>query len=367
MSGMADIRKVLDTIPARRERTKPDLFSISGHAHYEDVLSNWYKYLFDPTADHGLGHAFLHALYKLAGRTMPFRNGVHVEREWSTPEGKAIDLVIHDGVRQGRKLKADHALIIENKVYHWLANDLGIYWNVALNQEADRLGVVLSLNPITIDHPRFINITHHRLLGAVFSDLGATMPDRTKIYLNDLRSNLDRLTQNMAYNDRVGFYLNNASAINEAIALRNETRQYLTSELSIVARNLGGMKLQNWADKYWYIYRTDADRVYYTILLDEMLDKGDALHVMIELNGVDKQRIDELEWAYAHLLGEALVAGRPYREGKDWVQYTGIRIPISPEERGRLADVVTTAVKTHLQELFAAIAAIENVQQPGHS
>ena len=43
----------------------PTIFDISGYPHYEDVISNWYAFFFDPLAEHSLRDLFLQSLIEI--------------------------------------------------------------------------------------------------------------------------------------------------------------------------------------------------------------------------------------------------------------------------------------------------------------
>ncbi len=95
---------------------------ISGYPHYENVASNILGFYFDPAAEHGLKDLLLSAFFQMTGtRNVPATGKVKVNREWGTDEGKRIDLIISSET---------FTIGIENKIYHWLANDLEDYAQV---------------------------------------------------------------------------------------------------------------------------------------------------------------------------------------------------------------------------------------------
>jgi len=108
----------------KRSRT---FMEVSGYPHYENVCSNILKFFFDPAAEHGLGDLFLLAFFRMAGITEPpDTDNIQVSTQQRTAAGNFIDLIIDS---------EEFIIGIENKIFHWLANDLDDY-----GKHLDRLG-----------------------------------------------------------------------------------------------------------------------------------------------------------------------------------------------------------------------------------
>lgn len=100
---------------------------VSGYPHYENVCSNILSFYFDPAAEHGLKYLLLKAFLRMAGSPeVTLQGKVSVSREYGTNGGNRIDLVVEGEF---------FTIGIENKIFHWLANDLTDYARVI-----DRLG-----------------------------------------------------------------------------------------------------------------------------------------------------------------------------------------------------------------------------------
>ncbi len=94
-------------------------FSIGGRGYYENPTSDVLAFFMRPDELHGLGSLFLRAFFEVLGvdhSLLSFEN-VTVSRE-EPLEGGRIDLFVRG---QG------WSLVIENKIRHWLANDLTAY------------------------------------------------------------------------------------------------------------------------------------------------------------------------------------------------------------------------------------------------
>ena len=138
-------------------------FDIAGISHNENAWSDIYAYFFAPNNPHNLGKTFIDCLIRLIkeknNHTHRFDlpesvSNVNVYREVATKKDGRIDLLI---------FADDNAIIIENKVYHNLTNDLGDYMQLVQNYGNKRIGVILTLNPIHVSNDRYVNITHHEL------------------------------------------------------------------------------------------------------------------------------------------------------------------------------------------------------------
>lgn len=114
---------------------------VAGYPHYENVCSNLLAFYLDPNAEHEMGTLVLESLLDLApDQTQPVElNQITIEREYSTAKNQRIDLVLEG---------SSHVISIENKVYHWLANDLAHY--------AETVESIAAPNRQTINFAHFV-------------------------------------------------------------------------------------------------------------------------------------------------------------------------------------------------------------------
>ena len=76
--------------------------------------------------------------------------------EIKTKQGNRIDISIFNKAQQ-------KAIIIENKIYHHLDNDLSDYWSHYNYPDTNKIGILLTLKPHGIPTEvagKFVNITH---------------------------------------------------------------------------------------------------------------------------------------------------------------------------------------------------------------
>ncbi len=108
-----------NTIPkTKRKRT---FMEISGYPHYENVCSNILQFFLNPTNEHELYDLVLISLSKLAQiglYTEYYQGNISVQREVETINGGRLDLLI---------ITKNYVIGIENKVFHFLDNDLKDY------------------------------------------------------------------------------------------------------------------------------------------------------------------------------------------------------------------------------------------------
>ncbi len=180
--------------------TLPTFFSIAGIGHRELPLSNTYAFFFRSDAPHRLGSLFREALLDVIHRKeaapaeRPTSIGpTHAAREYPMNLGQALDLLVHDGPAERSLQGASFVLLIENKVNHWVANNLTNYWASIPNLDY-KVGIVLGKRAEAVEHP-WLYITHLELARAVELRLGPVVSQVHPRYLPVLLHFLDHLKQ----------------------------------------------------------------------------------------------------------------------------------------------------------------------------
>lgn len=173
---------------------------ISGFPHYENVCSNILAFFFDPAEEHGFGDLLLRAFFKMVAENPPadwnepeIPNEVTISREYPAPNRQRIDLVI----------EAETFVIgIENKIFHWVANDLENYATVidGLGGNKPRVKAILCLRSQPNDTPPsggFIRYTYPDLWSHVRDLLGHSITNASNKWLIHLTEFMDT-TNNLA-------------------------------------------------------------------------------------------------------------------------------------------------------------------------
>ncbi len=333
---IADLIRSYTTETDVQSSVEKNIMSIAGIEHLENIWSNIYSYFLDERASHGLGSVFLKCLeqliFKKSGRIVDL-SGAVIEREVSTIKGNRIDLLIQTSGK---------SVIIENKVFHHLNNDLDDYWLSVGGDDVSKTGIVLTLSHIMTNNPHFINITHLEWVTEVEQEIitrHIVLDSATSILLNDFINNIKQVSPAMNEND-VSFYLTNRLAINELHQVASKYRNWLqllfTKQEFI--RGLGDFTLvhNDWkgAKDRFAMYRFAAT---------------DELVITVFYESLWKSKPGKAElWLFLQPLGAWLdkaiekendVRSIAYEEGvpsmarnKDFWHCASVRIPVSEEQ-----------------------------------
>lgn len=208
---------------------KPDHFptflEIAGKAHKEDVISNILAFFFKSEQPHGLGDLFLRSFLTCMHSDIQCSGKIDVYREVTTANGKRIDLIVEFD---------DIVLIIENKINHWLHNDLKEYAAHAERHYKNKkyLLAVLSMDEIKHCEHGFVNVTYKSLLKEIGSQLAQSrqvIQNKYSPLLNDFFETLKNLRSNKMINqDMRTFFIENKNDIQHLL----EEKQLLDQEVS---------------------------------------------------------------------------------------------------------------------------------------
>lgn len=156
---------------------------LSGYPHYENVCSNILRFYLDTSEPHGLKNLLLQSLLQCIGEDKLAKECIttsNVYREEPTQNKKRIDLVI----------EAESTIIaIENKIFHWLHNDLTEYSNHIHSKASNfsnKLFVVLSLKEENTNQSGFIAITYKKFFAYLKGNLGQYAVQANTRYLTYL-------------------------------------------------------------------------------------------------------------------------------------------------------------------------------------
>jgi hypothetical protein len=223
-----------NVIPKIKKRPKTFL-GIAKQPHYENVMSNIYAFYFKVEEVHGMHDLFITSLLEIINESklgsikkVNEISDFEVETEVSTKKGGRIDLLLSS---------QDHAIIIENKVYHTLNNDLEDYWTstkVSNALEENKIGIVLSLNKLSVTHKQFINITHLELLKKVIQNLGHYVmeaKDQYVVFLKDFYQNSINLSKSEMDSKELKFYFDNQPKIIEVKDFHFAVRTHISNQV----------------------------------------------------------------------------------------------------------------------------------------
>lgn len=275
----------------------PTLLEIAGMPHYENVDSNIWAFFLNPHAEHGLEDLFLQSLIALCLRKYK-EKGIHKElniinptihRELSTNTTKRMDIVLDD---------ENSVIIVENKIFHWLANDLGEYWehfdesNYPSHRKA---GVVLALHPTNGIDNRFVSITHQELNTEILSGIGRFLLQANPKYLSflyDFIANKQNFYMPDQTQESFTFLFEHREKINRLIDIKNSL---VTSVLKQVDQGSGTfvMARKTQIDYRYYTFE-ETPNLYYTILIRHILDEDPHYSIILEGNHIDQEVFDQI-------------------------------------------------------------------------
>lgn len=161
------------------EEKHPTFLAIIKQSNREIVWSNILAFFFDPNKDHKLGDLMIKSLIEASGQTIEIKNfkSVTVKTEVLTDNRKRLDIVIEgEGFVIG----------IENKVEHWLNNDLEDYGKMIARISKNRRvhKIVLSKYNCCEDH--FQNVTYDSFIRQIKNNLPNYKINAHKDYLTFL-------------------------------------------------------------------------------------------------------------------------------------------------------------------------------------
>ncbi len=233
----------------------PSFLHISGFPHYEEVISNWYAFFFNTTNPHGFGTLFIDSLIELINESNPNTDFPPFERCQVIREryvdGKSIDLLLYDDaiIDQGKE-SYRNAIIIENKVFASLYNDLGFYFG-KIKTDENKVGIVLSITPHNGMPTGYTSITHGNLIEKISSNLGRYILYSNEKYILLLKDFIQQIilfrkTDNMK--EYVNFYFQNAEKINELSLIRTKAMDVVIDELALALTTTNFQRRRRYPD-----------------------------------------------------------------------------------------------------------------------
>lgn len=264
---------------------------IAGVQYHENTITQIYSYFLNRERNQSISDLFLESIIDLVmvktncTERLVF-DDVFCSLEYQTQKGNRIDLVITSASeRSAGKQNTGSALIIENKIFSGLHNDLDDYYNSvdALN----KVGILLTLRPFKLSNDvkdKFINITHAEwMLQLKSKGLPANLSYNQYIYLNDFISNMENLTDNNTMNNEAKFFFQYPSKVLRAKQTFDAAYNYVVSQLKMVAEKLDWNFYGNsWAWRHLWDSKNEAE-VYFAVTLDKVVSEQPELTLFLEI------------------------------------------------------------------------------------
>ena len=280
-----------NVIPKIKKRPKTFL-GIAKQPHYENVMSNIYAFYFNVDEVHGMEDLFINSLLEIVKESklgtlkkVAEITDFEVVTEVYTKKNGRIDILLSSD---------DHAIIIENKVYHTLNNNLEDYWNstkVTDNKEENKIGIVLSLNKLNVTHGHFINITHVELLKRVIQNMGNYLmaaKDKYVVFLKDFYHNTLNMSKSEMDSKELKFYFDNQTKILEVkdfyFAVRNHIYNQVEAIVNLIDEDLILVKSKGESNKRLRFFLSPRNKnLMFTVFFEKLLTPERGLVLIVEL------------------------------------------------------------------------------------
>lgn len=344
-------RELLHLAVPEGVRTEIGFFEISGTDSSEAVNSRVYKWFLDREKNPLLAPLFLDALQRVAleklGGDSAKKSLTLQEYECSlevtTASGKRIDILLDD-------TEAQSAIIIENKLYSGVHNDLVDYWNHVSYPEDQKLGVLLTLQPTGVPDvvgSRFVNLTHLEWIGAVESEgIPVGLPLYTYGLLTDFFNSIRKRSNDIGISEQARFFFDNRSLVVQAIACRAEAKTYIEHELQNVAdrSRLSYVPGNKW--QYCYLKNLNGRKdAFYTIVFKKILSLEDpTIEVILELQSNAIKHMSLLDRALDGNPQSKQLAHRTY-ESSHYVHYRTKTLVLDSSEIAAMSDVLVRTIQ----------------------
>ena len=323
-------------------------------AHNETINSNIYAHFLSCKIN-TIKHAFLDALTSIIEEKTAKDIGfsvLDITTELPTNKGR-IDIVIQDLVGQ-------NAILIENKIYHKLDNDLKEYWDFFKINDDKKVGVLLTLNPHPIEdidvEGKFINITHWEWVSAVkeILDINSVEDKSYQIYLTDFFNTIENLSKTYKMNESAKFFFENASQVNNANVTLVEGHSFLNTQYELIAEKLGlqtygsDINWRNiWDEENWL-------NTFLTIDVNDIISGTNLKYkVILELYKGDKERVLEIIGLFDNHF-QFKDKCRGFTEGKS-CHLLVKEYNITIQELSQFSDIVINNIKNDFNEIFIEV------------
>lgn len=249
---------------AKKHRT---FMEISGYPHYENVCSNILQFFLNPYNEHGLKDLVLNSLVWLVEPEFQFDSdieSIEVEREVQTLRENRLDILIRT---------ENYVIGIENKIFHFLNNDLSDYAQTIksyCNQPNKKaLNIILSLNRLSNSEDiskakayDFFSITYEDLFKSIREEMGKFISHSNPtyfIYLSDFMKSIENLKPSTMENKQLwSFFKENKEAVQELTQKYNEYRSILNGKVTLLKQLLPPSEFSPTVDRQW-IYKELPD------------------------------------------------------------------------------------------------------------
>ncbi|MPQ46987.1 hypothetical protein GCQ56_08155 [Marinifilum sp. N1E240] len=345
---LSKLQDFLNNIEIPEIKTKPKTFlGIAKQPHYENVLSNLYAFYFDTNEEHDLNDLFISTFLEIIKDHLPdkqinFNQAFKIKTEYKTVKKGRIDLLLYN---------QSSAIIIENKVYHFLGNDLDDYWDSI--SMGNKIGIVLSLRKIkNINHPNFINITHMEFLNRVISNLdlykdGAT--PKYLIFLQDLFQNIHNLSTPDMNKEELEFYFNNQQKINQISSFNQRMNNHILVQVEKAhipfaeTTKIAGKRTK----RFRYFQSKKNPQLMITVVIQNLLQPKKEMYIAVELKGEALKNREQYRHLFDYQKPESKLLREDFFDSTDnnWAHFAGSPYYLNEDQIADLSNTIVDFIK----------------------
>lgn len=289
---MNELHKLIYNIPDAAE-SHTGFLEIINKQNHENINSSVYAHFIN-TSEPLVSDLFLDSLLELveekSGKQLSFGEAV-ARCEVKTEKGR-LDILVSD-------LRSKNHLIIENKIFHWLHNDLLDYWNHIQVRNEYKAGILLTPEPHAIPNEvegKFINITHSEWIRKIKErGLPFGISPKYTTYITDFANTVEQFTKSYIMDEQTKFYFQHAPQIIKVQETVHAAHQFLNNQLQLIADTLG---LDNYGNSLDWRNLWDAKNnidTYITLIPAPLLRGEMHFQIVLELYRNDKNRYVEVE------------------------------------------------------------------------
>lgn len=327
---------------------------IIGKESHENTWSKLYAHFLEDLCHSGK-YPFLEALLviieKKTNRTFRMKTHEPSTEVW-TGSGR-IDLVVED--RESQKY-----IIIENKVYHHLNNDLLNYWNHFKVPDENKVGILLALSETQIPADvagKFVCITHAQWLAEIENYYTSDGPIAEQdVYLRDFIQTVKQITHNRVMTEQSAFFFRHAAEVNAAIATRQAAEQYIQSQYAVIADKLGLQLFGDELERRNYWDEGNGQDIYFTLNLEGLFAGKGEIEIIIELyrealkkhEVLRKQVENEPQFKNQYMITD-------WRVVDSFMHFCYRKYPVLASDVARFSDFVVEKIQSDFGALFVKL------------
>lgn len=295
---LADLHAFFEEYTVPHSKRSAGFLEIIGKQYHENINSALYAHFIN-SGNEEVKRLFLNTLLEIVKRksrkTFNFVNA-NAQTEVNTGKGR-IDILISNS-------HGNERILIENKIRHWLNNDLIDYWQSVETTESKKVGLLLTLHPHKIPDyvlGKYFNITHLEWLTLVKNQMIPNkLPENYRVYISDFISTIEQLSTSYTMNEAARFYFQHTKQVLKAQATIEQAHTFINNQVQLIADTIGWQVSGGSID--WRNIRDGHNNLdtFLTIITHDLIKGEKTFTLILELSGKDMERAEELK---NHLAG----------------------------------------------------------------